>query len=88
MPAKNRIGRDDGGDFLQGLSSQRSALDRQTAALVVAERNAFAAVSFLERVNLGQKEVNLRRSSIGPDGHLSVGFIGNWRQDLRFGRFF
>jgi len=129
MPAKNRIRRDDGGDFLQSLSSQRSALDCQTAALVVAERDAFAAVSFLEHLGLGQEEIDrrlllavepagqddheqlprlqdevhaatavgvgqcdriedLRGLSIGPDGHLSVGFSGSWGQDLRFGGVF
>jgi len=73
MPAKNRIGRDDGGDSLQSLSSQRPAPDGQTAALVVAESDALVAAGFLEYLNLGQKEIDeellLTVEPAGQDDH-------------------
>jgi len=43
MPAQDRIGRHDSGDFLQCLATQYLPFDGQTSALVIVEQDAFLA---------------------------------------------
>ena len=55
MPAQNRIRRKQRADFIQSLATDRLALDRQAAPLVVTEQDAFLAELLFENCVLGSQ---------------------------------
>ncbi len=58
MPAQNRVWRDDGGQFQQGLATKDLSLYCQPSSLIITEQDPFPAELLQQHVDLGPLKLN------------------------------